>query len=523
MTFDPTVTEFDAVDFKDQHRPVLTLQLRTAAGDVFENPQVFRSELDRAGEPDDTVLMEVPLSVQSASAPGPYYVDMFWHWGNPGTAQFPADINTFDPALLAPNRWVLTLNTFDFDASDNTAGSGTARVAGGPVTQGEGSFDNEVPNESAYAYVTALWRRGQPPSRYAQGFAATPPRWVNQGGAWSAVSGAYANAANVSFTSSVYDGLALRDNFSLAAQLTSQWPGSGNTLGLVFNYEDSANFYEVRFNPLGTATLNKVTNGTRLMLQTAAYPGAPKTPFLVNVQRNANRIRVNAAGTALFDLTDADHVGGKAGVFASWNKSRFDNFTVTQPTAWTVRNSDFATDATGWTPANGTWTVQDGYYRSSAILATSMSLSAPFTTNDYGLDARIYMEWPGTGNRGGLVYDYQDSKNYRAVVITPSKNRSSADSRVGLVEVVEVRNGVRTVLKSATCQVPAADFDFYDDHWRPISVSRVGGVTRVEVPGLKVNLELQQPIIGGARRVGMMTNWAPIRFDDVVFATAAVN
>ena len=176
------------------------------------------------------------------------------------------------------------------------------------------------------------------------------------------------------------------------------------------------------------------------------------------------------------------------------------------PTHWTPVSSHFDSNAAGWTPVGGTtWTVTNGYYRSSSNVAAAISLSNVPITDDFTIDAAVHLEWSAAGNRGGLVYDYRDAKNYRGVLV----NANSAALGQAVLEIFEVTNGVRRVIATRNHFRPRYT-------WGPISVSRVNGVTRINDEEVA-----QAPIQGG--KAGLLASFNMVRFDDVVIATPSSN
>jgi hypothetical protein len=175
------------------------------------------------------------------------------------------------------------------------------------------------------------------------------------------------------------------------------------------------------------------------------------------------------------------------------------------PAPWTPVSSRFDSGAAGWTPVGGTtWTVTNGYYRSSSNVAAAISLSNVPITDDFTVDASVHLEWSAAGNRGGLVYDYRDAKNYRGVLV----NANSASIGQAVLEIFEVTNGVRRVVATRDHFRPRYT-------WGPVSVARVNGITRIN------NEEVAQaPIHGG--KAGLLASFNMVRFDDVVIATPSV-
>jgi hypothetical protein len=107
-----------------------------------------------------------------------------------------------------------------------------------------------------------------------------------------------------------------------------------------------------------------------------------------------------------------------------------------------------------------------------STLPPPASVSQAFT-DDFAAYTRMRLQWSAAGNSGGLVYDFRDLRNYRAVLVS-----ARTASRAGTVEVIEVANGVRRVLATSTDPQLAAG------QWGEVSVVRADGVVRVAVTGM---------------------------------------
>ena len=224
-------------------------------------------------------------------------------------------------------------------------------------------------------------------------------------------SGYYTNAANVAITSSVYAGQTLQPFVEVSADLYSGFTNSGNALGLVVNYRNAANFYEVRFTATGVVTIDKIVNGVRTMLQTGSYTAPPKTFFHVSVLRDFERIEVRVNNGLPITAEDSALRDGQAGVFASWNRARFDNFVIDQLSTWGV---GFQTDFGHWhlirsrhAPARG-WSRRTSYQNTTNESAAISTAGFPRAADDFILYASLRGQWSNAGNRGGLVWDYRD-------------------------------------------------------------------------------------------------------------------
>jgi hypothetical protein len=156
-----------------------------------------------------------------------------------------------------------------------------------------------------------------------------------------------------------------------------------------------------------------------------------------------------------------------------------------------------------------TWTVGNGYYRSSSNVPASIAVADTAVTGDFTFSASVFLEWTASGNRGGLVYDYLDDRKYRGVLVSSNTNTPTNRGQPGVLEVFEVSNGVRRVVATAT-------HTRYKYTWVPISISRINGVTKIE------GVDVAQTLISGAK-VGLIARYNAVRFDDVVLATPNLN
>jgi hypothetical protein len=476
LTFDPARTENGAI------APVISLRL--VANDDTEifnsqsHPLTSKLESHSAGGVESLLITAV---IDLGEDNGHLQVQL--SWASPGQGQLPANPSTIDILTLQPYAWKLAL-------------IGDA--------------------ERIDAHITGISRLGAG-AHYEQSFAAEPTLWTNTGGSWTTQSGYYTNAANVAFTSSVYNGETLQPFAEVSADLYSGFISSGNSLGLLVNYHDANNFNEVRFSATGVVTINQVANGVRTMWQTGRYSVPPKTFFHVSVLLNFGTIElvVNHERVIIADSEDIanDILDGRAGVFASWNKARVDNFAITELSPWGRGGiQSFSSADTDLQPQSGTWVIENGVYRNTSNQAAAISTLRPpgsaseAFTEDFAAYTRMNLQWSNSGNRGGLVYDFRDLRNYRAVLVS-----AKTATRAGKVEVIEVTNGVQRVLATST------DTQLAAGQWGEVSVVRADGVVRVAVTGMSAPyITLRQAERGGGL-VGVIGSWNLVRFDDLVF------
>jgi hypothetical protein len=411
---------------------------------------------------------------------------MEFTWRAPGQSQLPADPHSLNILALEPYGWKLA-------------------IRGSEVFPCESSHCR---TDFEDLQITSF-KRAAASAEYTQSFASTTPRWVNSGGNWTAQSGYFANAANVAFTSSVYNSQTLQPFAEVSADLYSGLTGAGNAVGLVVNYQNASNFNEVRFTGNGVVTINKVVNGVRTMLQTGSYSAPPKTFFHVSVLLDFGSIEVRVNNAPAVIAEGATLKDGHAGVFSSFNNARADNFAIDQLSDWgTGFQASFEfQEPNPFTPRAGTWVVQNNSYQNTTSQVAAVSTGGfPPAGGDFVLFADMRLQWAGAGNRGGLVWDYLDQQNYSAVLVSPS-----ASGRASTLEVIEVVKGVRRVLATANPEAFPAGFV------GRIGVNRIDGVVRIWTAGTTVpDLVVRQQARGG--NVGVIASWNLVRFDNVVFS-----
>lgn len=399
------------------------------------------------------------------------------NWGGePQTpSQFPADGEDLDLSSLVPRqRWVISWNT------------GTTSSASGTI---------------------ATFNRRDPTADYVENFDdGAAQDWTPLSGQWAVESGYYRNSSNVQFTGSVHSVGALPDDFVMRTDVYLSWGATGNTAGVLFN-RGPGNFFEVRVNARGAATLSQVIDGRRASVATGTYPGAGVERWVTIYVNKGLRTQVEISGKPVFNEPLFALSGGVAGVFSSWNMARFDNVMIGRPVSTAdIEFLPFAVGGLGgFTPFSGTWTIANGALRSSSNQASAIALYEPFVMNEvYEIAASIHSDWSASGNQSGFVYDYLGAGNYKEARVSLGANR------VGTLLLAEVVNGVRREVARKSIALSAANF-------RDIRVHLTRERGRV-IFGTNVQdaLYVQQPLPPQPKRVGVMTSWNLASFDDVV-------
>lgn len=432
-----------------------------------------------------------------------YYGVASLGWSSYRQDQLPSNIQTLDLSALVPNVWTLQIKTMNPQCAPNCAVQGY--VAG---------------------HVSAIWKQGQKPVGFRERFdsGVVPSGWTTPEGTWyvDGPGSSLRNGPNSGFTSLVNSEVHLANNYTYLVTAFSELPAASNAFGIVLNYRDGANFDEVRLTPTGQASYNRVRNGARRTLQSASYEGAPQKWTDFFVKRTGSRIEVSIDNEELFVISGGAQ-GGHVGVFSDNNRARFDNFVLLNSTGWgPVVHSFSQSPPPGWNSFDtlGYWEVIDGYYFTSSNQRAAISSGGHVVNRDYAVDASMYLEWSKSGNRGGLMYDYLDNANYRAVLLSAGQRLPDGSISPGTLELIEVRNGVSTVVlrvNSTAANAPR----FLAKEWVPISVERAGELTRVIAPGTVV--EANQPVVRGHKYIGVISSYNRVRFDDVVIATNSLS
>lgn len=471
--------------------PLRSLYLENSAGDSIISTENF-SRLGAGGIPGfDTMGFSTETRAANDfiySGGQAFRGGVGFSWASTETGQLPEEFvesaDFYLPHLLErPRSWSISV-TNTGQCSSNCDPARTSRLRGHVVTLGTDLIN----------------------SRF-EGFNSAPEGWTTSSGNWAAVDGSYTNEANVAFTSSVYTGVELNRRYYVDATLYSQWSAPGNTLGLLLHYLDSANYDEIRFSPTGVVTYSRIRNGNRNVLKTGQYPViAPRTWFPVSVSRAEKWLSLRANDAPVFDVEIGDIRGGYSGLFSSWNRARFDGFNVRADHFFIPFVQDFQQSTEGWEPVSGQWAAIDGSYYSSSNVAAAISTYEQDVFEEYTISTSLQLDWSNHGNRGGLIYDYQDPSNYRAALV--SVRTPQGLTGFSWLQVIEVRAGVRRVVEEQVFQV------LRPREWSPLSVRRNDRLTVINVGDRAVLLN--QSVVAGAKRVGLMTSFNKVRFDDVV-------
>src|SRR5579864_9778205 len=152
---------------------------------------------------------------------------------------------------------------------------------------------------------------------YTQNFAnGTAPNWSNQVSTFSAATGYYSNDDhNTALSIATYAGATWDTDYTYSVDMDSEFGGgTANAIGAVYNFQDTSNYYKVRFvENNGSAELISVIGGTATVLATATYNFPAHTYITVKIERIATTTTVLVNGTSVF--SNVTQTGLGAGMF----------------------------------------------------------------------------------------------------------------------------------------------------------------------------------------------------------------
>ncbi len=349
--------------------------------------------------------------------------------------------------------------------------------------------------------------------------------WQTVLGTWSVAGGTYNSSAVLSTAlTTIYDypdwwfsgpvtAVPFGD-YRLTASMLNQSGGS-STVGLVYGYQDAANYREVIFSASGTASLRLVVNGVATTVASSRYPGSGQNVWfnaVLIVDAGTSTVKVNGV-EILTRVATPNLLTGQAGFSTHNALAKFDNFGIETP----VDLQPFQESFTGGTPQNltpyaGQWSVAGGTYNSGTVQRTSVTLTPLSTQQPYGpeefvLRARMLNPYGASGNLVGLVFAFQGDA-YDEVVFSPT----------GVARLNHVAGNTITTVATATYggrRNEWFDVTLYIQN-AGISVAVNGQLVFDHVAGFG---HAEGPFFQAP--LGLVTHWAPGRFDDVMFGYTA--
>jgi hypothetical protein len=313
--------------------------------------------------------------------------------------------------------------------------------------------------------------------------------------------------------------------------MLNQRSGSSTRVGIVYQYRDPGNFYEVLFSPTGSVLLRDVSNGVGTTVATGTYSGGGQNKwFDVQVEWTAAETIVRVNGLPVVRGIKQDgRTHGRVGLITRQTTAKFDRLLVQMPWGDQEFRESFSAGVPPWQVIKGNWSVVNGVYRNSAVQHGSITLLPIFAgfdenrsaTESFEVRARMLNPYSASGNRMGFLYNYrQDSQSatYGEIVF-------GAD---GVAHLNDVATSVRpdgttgvTVTPRETAPYPGTRNQWFDvQFWGNASIFEEDDDTlNVSVNGSPVFTGLDIGTLRGP--LGLVTNWTPGRFDDVWFRHGA--
>jgi uncharacterized membrane protein len=293
--------------------------------------------------------------------------------------------------------------------------------------------------------------------------------------------------------------------YTFKVRMLNPYGASGNLVGIAW-VRDVANYTEAVFSPTGQARLNRVTNGVRTTIASAAYLGGERNRwFEVEVGHDGNEpefdpvsyIKVN--GVPVFDVAPNAREG-ELSLITHWSPGRFDDVRAAVH-FFRPFLEDFEGEPTFQFVQPGTWTISDGTMDNSTIVPASRAFvndSAGWhDLADIELRARMINRFGGSGNRVGFTYGARGPVYYEAVF-----------SPTGVAHL-------RKVVKDVPIPIATARYEGGEPgQWFDAQLIQIGDRTTVKVNGITVFDNVPQPdAVGGG--LGFVAHWTNASVDNV--------
>ncbi len=351
--------------------------------------------------------------------------------------------------------------------------------------------------------------------------------WMKSGGTFNSTAATTAIATIDSYIPEYADDPPLLEigaqKFWYRARMLNQRSGSSTRVGIVYQYQDPGNFYEVSFSPTGSVFIREVRNGLGTTVATGTYSGGGQNKwFDAEVAWTATETVVLVNGLPVVRGIKQDRLTrGRVGLITRQTTAKFDRLLATREYGDPEFRESFSAGVPTWEAIKGSWSVVNDVYQNSAIQHGSITLLPIFVGDDssrqtqsFAVYSRMLNPFGGSGNRMGFVYDYQNpgtgNVSYKEIVF-------GAD---GIARANDVQTSVQpdgstslTVIPRETAPYPGARNQWFDVRF---AGDALGDGIDVSVNGTPVFTGFQAgvPLRG---RIGLVANWTPGRFDDVWF------
>jgi len=171
---------------------------------------------------------------------------------------------------------------------------------------------------------------------YTQNFAGAPGSWSVANDTWSFAAGDYRNSDGVIPPAIAwYTGNSWTTNFTYRVRAYSEWPGTGNELGVIFGLTDDTHYFQVVLSMDGVVDLSRVTGNPSapVLIRSGLAPAsaglAADTWFDLEVFVNGNAATVKVNGKVAIAGAPITPVPGNIGLIARADMGRFDDVSIT--------------------------------------------------------------------------------------------------------------------------------------------------------------------------------------------------
>jgi len=374
---------------------------------------------------------------------------------------------------------------------------------------------------------------------FRESFGGGPPAWQVIKGNWSVVNGVYQNSAvqhgSITLLPIFVSLNRWREtrSFTVFARMLNPYRSSGNRMGFVFNFGSGTGKYgEIVFGADGIARVNEVetwidqdgkTNIAVTPHESAPYPAAQNQWFDVRFDGIASRfwvgdgmccgglVNVSVNSTPVFtDLSTGDDLNGFLGLVTNWTPGRFDDVWFSHSDLRPFSLSEtFDSQNPRWIAARGTWDQQGGVLNDRTVAANDIVYTSSGSSTDYTARVRMLNPYGGPGNRIGLIFSFDRAfGDYYEVVFAPT----------GQAYLNKFVQGQLTQVATATHSALGSNVWFNVELVRrgPNATVKVNNQIVFEnVPTAQLDRTNNQSgqTFGGT--VGVISHWAPARFDDL--------
>jgi hypothetical protein len=364
----------------------------------------------------------------------------------------------------------------------------------------------------------------------AEDFSPMRHTWQPLNGVWDVNNGTYgASSAGETDISTIisYRGLHPADppeaeirheEFFVRARVRNHGVNDTQHVGIVYGFQDSQNYYEALISGFGFLRLRTVVNG--IAVDEFVSPGSTRCVTNVwcdlEVRWDHGTTTVTVNGEPFLDpVAQPEFTSGQIGLITHGTVGRFDKVRLAVPfgNQGFLETFDDAIDLE-FAPQIGDWTVTGGSYR-SGVRQTSISLAPVLAgghpgfgdTFEYTFHARMLNPYGAAGNLVGIVFNYQgfgSNVAYTELVFSPTGVARLNRFENGAVHTIATENygGQRNVAFEVKLENGPNRFGVFVDGQRLFQNVIIFDVNPSQFP---------------EGHVGLITHWAPGRFDNVQF------